>query len=77
MSLTECTPVTKPIGGALSLSDGIFYMSVAKFSCDPGYTIEGHHELQCKEDGQWSFDMPQCLKIGRNKTFICIGSGKL
>ena len=34
--------------------------SKCTYSCDPGYTLIGAHERECRSDSQWSHDSPYC-----------------
>ena len=39
------------------------YNSVAIFTCDVGYTLQGPNSRTCQSDGQWSGSVPQCIRM--------------
>lgn len=57
----ECPP-PKLINGLLSSFQRGFG-TIIKFSCRANYRLKGPAERTCQENGQWSGDAPECLKI--------------
>ncbi|KAM9148098.1 complement receptor type 1 isoform 5-T5 [Pangshura tecta] len=33
-----------------------------RFECDPGYTLNGSHQIQCRYDGTWNLPVPVCIE---------------
>ena len=48
------------INGYISYSTGTTYNSVATYSCDTGYELQGGQTRTCQNNGTWSGDMPSC-----------------
>nr|XP_034959913.1 beta-2-glycoprotein 1 isoform X2 [Zootoca vivipara] len=42
---------------------GFNYQSFVRFSCDPGYILQGKKTAQCLADGQWSEKLPTCQPV--------------
>ena len=67
---TLCEYPGRPRNGVVS---GIFpagFRSVATFSCNPGYQMEGSDAVVCTANGQWSNTIPECK--GSYKYFIVL-----
>ncbi|XP_062976104.1 beta-2-glycoprotein 1 [Elgaria multicarinata webbii] len=62
-----CTPRKCPFPDPLNNGDilhaDISYQSVIRFSCNPGYILQGPTTSQCLADGQWSAKLPQCQPV--------------
>uniref|UniRef100_A0A8C3HU07 Sushi domain-containing protein n=1 Tax=Chrysemys picta bellii TaxID=8478 RepID=A0A8C3HU07_CHRPI len=39
------------------------------FECDPGYTLNGSHQIQCRDEGTWDPPVPACTE---GKQVLCI-----
>nr|XP_032650056.1 complement receptor type 2-like [Chelonoidis abingdonii] len=33
-----------------------------RFECDPGYTLNGSHQIQCRDEGTWHPPVPACIE---------------
>nr|CAB3266741.1 sushi, von Willebrand factor type A, EGF and pentraxin domain-containing protein 1-like [Phallusia mammillata] len=63
---SPCTPdiVTQGISnGAVNCSDGSFYQSVCKYSCNKGYKLTGSSTRECLQSKEWDNNQPECTKI--------------
>ena len=56
----DCGDPGTPTNGQRSLSSTT-YNSVATYTCDVGYTLQGPNSRTCQSDGLWSGSVPQCL----------------
>nr|XP_048683078.1 membrane cofactor protein-like [Caretta caretta] len=36
-----------------------------RFECDPGYTLNASHQIQCQDDGTWDPPVPACTQVLR------------
>lgn len=61
--LLECEPLDTPSNGSLKYSNGMTYRSVATFSCDSGFLLDGNLERTCLEDNSWNGTNPTCKII--------------
>ncbi|XP_043389734.1 complement receptor type 1 [Chelonia mydas] len=34
-----------------------------RFECDPGYTLNASHQIQCRDDGTWDPPVPACTQV--------------
>ncbi|CAM5126203.1 unnamed protein product [Natator depressus] len=34
-----------------------------RFECDPGYTLNASHQIQCRDDGMWDPPVPACTQV--------------
>lgn len=52
--------------GNIKYPNGTTYQSVASFSCNPGYQINGSASASatCARNGNWSNHIPTCIKKG-------------
>ena len=55
--------------GDVSLS-GTVFGSVATYSCNNGYRVEGDRERTCLANATWSGTTPHCQGLGMNKKLI-------
>ena len=60
-----CPELTGFENGDIQLPDENFYDSVATFSCNEGYLLNGGSSRQC-EAGGWSGATPFCERIGND-----------
>ena len=58
----ECTSLSNPKNGLVTLSTGINVMSVATYSCSSSFQLVGQESIACDEDGQWSGEPPHCIQ---------------
>ena len=57
--LVLCDTLMTLSGGDIKLlSDG--HYTVAKLSCDQGFSMDGPDTVVCREDGTWNSIMPVC-----------------
>ena len=58
---TECpTPVKEPHMKTICTAVSLIIGSKCTYSCDPGYTLIGASERECRSDGYWSHTNPHC-----------------
>ena len=62
--ISVCPELTGFDNGDIQLTDENFYDSVATFSCNEGYLLNGGRSSQC-EAGGWSGATPFCERIGK------------
>ncbi|XP_029769682.1 complement receptor type 2 [Terrapene carolina triunguis] len=34
-----------------------------RFECDPGYTLNGSNQIQCRDEGTWDPPLPACIQV--------------
>ena len=56
----NCSPLAEPDHGSVALSKATSYKSVAKYTCNTGYKLQGPTERRCEKDEQWSGNNPTC-----------------
>ncbi|XP_064386870.1 sushi, von Willebrand factor type A, EGF and pentraxin domain-containing protein 1-like [Halichondria panicea] len=61
--IVDCGPLQNPTNGMVDLSSSTIFMSIAIFTCDSGYTLEGIGFSQCLADGGWSSTEPICNAV--------------
>ena len=66
---SDCGPLTAPADGTVDYSASI-YQSVATFTCNTGYTLQGSATLICQSNGNWDNADPTCQING--KVQLCI-----
>ena len=57
--VVTCDDLDDPGHGAVSYTATV-YDSVASYSCDVGYSLNGDDERMCLESGEWSGTAPSC-----------------
>ena len=57
--MVDCGSLNNPDHGTVSLTTTV-YNSVATYSCDIGYSLDGDDERRCLENKQWSGTPPTC-----------------
>ena len=57
--MVDCGSLNDPNHGSVSLSTTV-YNSVATYSCDIGYSLDGDDERRCLKNKQWSGTPPTC-----------------
>lgn len=56
----ECEILIPPKNGDISFSQGTVYGSVATYSCEPPFQLEGTATRVCQDNGEWSGHAPTC-----------------
>ena len=60
--LVLCPALTMPDHGSI-VTNGLTYGSMATYSCNTGYSIEGQNIRNCQSDGDWSGIIPTCNPV--------------
>ena len=55
-----CPDQSNPDNGEVTYSDGLSVGSVASYTCNDGYALEGRANRTCLESGRWSDEIPIC-----------------
>ena len=63
----DCGDPGTPTNGHHNFSSTT-YTSVATYTCDVGYTLQGSNSRTCQSNGQWSGSVPQCNGMIVSKT---------
>ena len=58
--VVDCGVLPNPADGLVDLSDGTVFESVAGYSCNPGFQLEGTVTRTCQSNGRWSDSEPTC-----------------
>jgi len=61
---SDCDVLPDILNGSVDLSDGMTYLSTARYSCDIGHYIVGSSERTCIDGGLWNLAEPSCQKRG-------------
>jgi len=56
---SDCGDLSAPSNGQISINATTFG-SMATYSCDLGYTLDGNTSRTCQSNGQWSGSQPSC-----------------
>ncbi|XP_053408488.1 sushi, von Willebrand factor type A, EGF and pentraxin domain-containing protein 1-like [Mercenaria mercenaria] len=59
--IKNCHTPSAPINGKVNTTNGTIYQSVATFSCDIGYTLNGGNSTVCESSGNWSEHNLKCV----------------
>ena len=59
-TVVDCGVLSRPAGGAVDLSSGTTFGSIATYSCNTGYRIDGNITRICLSTGEWSDSEPIC-----------------
>ena len=59
--VVDCGALESPEFGDVNINETTFG-SIANYSCQTGYVLNGTSERVCEEDGQWTDLMPQCTR---------------
>ncbi|XP_030583129.1 E-selectin-like [Archocentrus centrarchus] len=63
-TVVRCPLLETPENGYINCSSSeSVYNSQCSFTCDQGYTLEGHELLICDHHGNWTRDKPTCQAI--------------
>ena len=63
MQLSPVSSWTNIINGGVDIT-GIVFNSVATYTCNEGYRLNGERQRTCLSSGDWSAAEPQCLSKG-------------
>lgn len=69
LHISGCSTLDTPDKGTLIMTSSQ-YSSVASFSCNNGYVLQGSQQLTCMDSGNWSGVIPVCRIIGYNFYFL-------
>ncbi len=58
-AVIPCPALDSPVNGTVDDADRE-YQSVATYSCDPGFNLDGAETRTCQSDGTWSGQPPTC-----------------
>ena len=67
-TVRDCQSLPNITNGAVDLSEGTTFSSVAVYSCDGGYELQGDPVRMCNESGVWNGREPTCIPIGSEPT---------
>ncbi len=56
----DCGGLADPTNGAVDLTNGTIFTSVAIYSCLTGFFVNGTTSRVCQSDGSWSNTPPSC-----------------
>ncbi|XP_030583090.1 uncharacterized protein LOC115778870 [Archocentrus centrarchus] len=60
-TVVRCPLLEAPENGYINCSSSeSIYNSQCSFTCDQGYTLEGHEQLICDHNGNWTGEKPTC-----------------
>ncbi len=62
----DCMNLLNPRDGSVSLT-GTIFTSVATYSCNDGFSLNGRVTRMCQADGTWSEDAPTCERESNNR----------
>ena len=62
VSILECNPLDPPQDGSVD-DAGAEFGSVATYSCNTGFVLDGPVTSSCTAEGEWSQPPPGCNKI--------------
>lgn len=65
MDPIRCPDLGDPTNGAV-LIEGEGEGSLATYTCDPGFQLNGEGTLECAADGKWSSSPPVCESKSEN-----------
>ena len=55
----DCGVLISPVNGIVQFQSTVLF-SIARYTCDHGYELNGEKERQCMANGQWSAESPTC-----------------
>ncbi|XP_053408490.1 sushi, von Willebrand factor type A, EGF and pentraxin domain-containing protein 1-like isoform X2 [Mercenaria mercenaria] len=58
--IKDCGNLADPLYGKTDMSNGTTYLSVVKYSCNIGYTLNGDNATTCTATGKWSDHYVNC-----------------
>ena len=63
--MKDCGGLSTPNNGGVTYSDSTTYQSVATYSCDTGFELDGDRRRTCSAQGTWTGSEPQCIGQGK------------
>ena len=57
----DCGPLDPPMDGSVTLT-GTVFGSVATYSCNDGFRLEGEETRECQANSLWSGRAPTCTR---------------
>ena len=60
LTVVDCSTLENPINGVVTFANTTFG-SVATYSCNRGFVLDGNKTRVCQEDGLWSYEAPECF----------------
>ncbi len=64
-----CTPLPAPENGAVDQLSPVTAFSVATFTCDEGYDLEGSNRRLCRSSGQWTGSDTSCISTFKHMSY--------
>ena len=61
ITVVDCGLPPNPPHGDVDTSSGTVFNSLAMYSCDVGYILDGNSLSVCGPDGMWGRGTPSCL----------------
>ena len=55
--------VLRPIAHGFASGSEYTFGKTVSFSCSPGFALQGHRDLVCKESGRWNVPAPTCTPV--------------
>ena len=59
--VVDCGRLFDPEHGDVDISSGTVFNSIAMYSCDTGYMLDGVSTRVCVSEGIWIPEAPRCL----------------
>ena len=59
-TVLDCSTLPNITNGAVDLSEGTTFPSMAVYSCDAGYEMQGDPVRMCNASGVWNGTEPTC-----------------
>ena len=69
-TVVDCSALPGIEGGTISYSGNTTYDSMATYSCDTGYDLQGGATRTCQADGHWDESEPSCISKKTWPTFV-------
>ena len=63
LAAITCPQLRPPANGDVSTTDGLSFGSVALYTCNRGYTVQGLDTRACLLTGEWSGVRPNCTGL--------------
>ena len=60
-AVVDCGSLLNPVSGAVSLSSGTTFGSIATYTCNEGFMLNVSTPRTCGSDGRWSPAAPGCF----------------
>nr|XP_018671091.1 sushi, von Willebrand factor type A, EGF and pentraxin domain-containing protein 1 [Ciona intestinalis] len=80
----QCPPLMAPTNGQISCSEDNLFKSRCKVTCDVGYEVVDPEDdydvikgIQCRADGTWCGEVPECRKITCPSSHMTISHGSV